>query len=52
MFLILHDIRNLDFLKTCSDFGIMALTAFNRNASDVNGGICQYEGVNSVLLES
>ena len=28
------------------------LTAFNRNAKDLNGGPCQYKSDNGVLLES
>ena len=39
-------------LKTCFDFGITALTAFNWNASGVNGGSCRYTRVKGVLLES
>ena len=51
-FLILHVMRNLDFLWTHVFSGTTALTAFNRNAKGVNGVLCRYKGVNGVLLES
>ena len=50
-FLILHGVRKSGFLKTQVFFGITALTALNRNFSDVNGVPCRYKGVNGVQLE-
>ena len=50
--LILHDVRELDFSKMRFYSDITALTAFNRNGSGIDGGLCQDKGVNDVLLES
>ena len=50
--LILHDLRELDFSEMRFYSDITALTAFNRNGSGVDGGLCRDKGVNDVLLES
>ena len=50
-FLIVYDVRKLDFLNIRFFSGITALTEFNRNASGLNSGPCRYRGIKGVLLQ-
>ena len=50
-FLVLQDKRISDFSQTRFLSGIAALTAFNRNASGVNGSSCRYKGVEGIVVE-